>query len=245
MASHTDAWKDEELVRSYLQGIRGALPLVHEQFDVLLRVVAAGGIEPATFADLGCGGGTLAGVLLERYPEARAVLVDFSEPMLREAREALRSHAKRCTFISADLSSYEWVRDAKAVAPFDVIVSGFAIHHLTDERKRALYGEAFDLLSPGGLFVNTEHVSSASPWLTEVFDNRLIDSYEAFHRANGAPKSREEIAAEYVHRPDREANILASVEDQCDWLRDIGYQDVDCYFKLYELAIFGGRKPPA
>ena len=28
------------------------------------------------------------------------------------------------------------------------------------------------------------------------------------------------------------------------WLRQIGFQDVDCYFKAFELALFGGRKPP-
>ncbi len=37
-------------------------------------------------------------------------------------------------------------------------------------------------------------------------------------------------------------NILALVEDQCDWLREIGFSDVDCFFKLFEVAIFGGRK---
>lgn len=245
MAGYADAWKDEALVQSYLRGIRGAIPLAREQIDVMLRLVAAGGRDPGRFADIGCGGGALAGALLERYPEANAALVDFSEPMLREAREALAAHARRCTFISADLSSSGWQVEARSLAPFDLAASGFAIHHLTDERKRALYAEVFDLLSPGGLFINTEHVSSATPWLTDVFDNLLIDSYEAFHRANGAPKPREEIAAEYVNRPDRAANILAPVEAQCDWLRAIGYQDVDCYFKLFELAIFGGRKPAA
>jgi hypothetical protein len=46
-----------------------------------------------------------------------------------------------------------------------------------------------------------------------------------------------------VHRPDKAANILAPVEAQCDWLREIGYEDVDCYFKVLELAVFGGRRP--
>jgi hypothetical protein len=26
-------------------------------------------------------------------------------------------------------------------------------------------------------------------------------------------------------------------------LREIGYTDVDCYLKVFELAVFGGRKP--
>ncbi len=33
------------------------------------------------------------------------------------------------------------------------------------------------------------------------------------------------------------------VEAQCKWLRELGYADVDCYLKLFEIAVFGGRKP--
>jgi hypothetical protein len=40
----------------------------------------------------------------------------------------------------------------------------------------------------------------------------------------------------------RDANILALVEDQCRWLRQIGFRDVDCFWKYFELAIFGGLK---
>ncbi len=46
-----------------------------------------------------------------------------------------------------------------------------------------------------------------------------------------------------MNRPDKDANILLSVEVQCDWLREIGYEEVDCYFRIYELAVFAGRKP--
>ena len=46
-----------------------------------------------------------------------------------------------------------------------------------------------------------------------------------------------------MNRPDKDANILLSVNTQCDWLREIGYEEVDCYFRIYELAVFGGRRP--
>jgi 16S rRNA G1207 methylase RsmC len=45
------------------------------------------------------------------------------------------------------------------------------------------------------------------------------------------------------NRLDKSDNILAPVSAQCDWLSSIGYEDVDCFFKCFELAIFGGRKP--
>jgi SAM-dependent methyltransferase len=238
-----DAWKDETLVRSYLEGVRGAIPFANDQLDVVLRLFDAAGLDLRTFADLGCGDGFLGATLLERYPEARGVFVDYSEPMLAAACERLAAHAKRAVVRQSDLSLPGWTRAVAGFEPLDAVATGYAIHHLPDERKQALYGEVFGLLAPGGFFVNVEHVSSPTPWLTGVFDEALIDAYYAHHRAAGRDVSREEIAREYVKRPDREANVLASVEDQCDWLRDAGYQDVDCYFKYFELAVFGGRKP--
>jgi SAM-dependent methyltransferase len=123
------------------------------------------------------------------------------------------------------------------------VVSGYAIHHLPDPRKRQLCGEIFDLLKPGGLFVNTEHVESATAWIEGISDNLLVDSLYAHHSNHGSDKSREQVAEEFVNRPDKAANILAPVELQCEWLRECGFEDVDCYFKIFELAIFGGRRP--
>ena len=50
----------------------------------------------------------------------------------------------------------------------------------------------------------------------------------------------EAVRREFLERPDRAANILAPVEEQCRWLGEIGFQEVDCYWKYFELAIFGG-----
>jgi hypothetical protein len=71
----------------------------------------------------------------------------------------------------------------------------------------------------------------------------MTDSLHAFHGRQGSAKTREQVADEFVHRPDKAVNILAPVETQCDWLRACGFADVDCYFKVFELAVFGGRRP--
>lgn len=240
---YQDAWKDETLVRSYLEGVRGAIPFAAEQADLMLRLLDAAGLGVRRFADIGCGDGFLGAVLLDRYPDSRGVFADYSEPMLAAARERLAGHGERASIVTGDLSKPGWIEAAAELAPLDAVVSGYAIHHLPDGRKRELYAEVFGLLGPGGFFINVEHVSSPTAWLTGVFDEALIDAYYRHHRGNGREVTREEIAREYVNRPDREANILASVEEQCEWLCSAGYQDVDCYFKYFELAVFGGRKP--
>jgi len=48
---------------------------------------------------------------------------------------------------------------------------------------------------------------------------------------------------EKAYYEDKKENISAPVEKQCQWLRGIGFQEVDCFFKAFELALFGGKKP--
>jgi SAM-dependent methyltransferase len=50
------------------------------------------------------------------------------------------------------------MRAVASQAPFDLIVSGFAIHHQPDERKPELYQEIFGLRKPGGIFLHRELV---------------------------------------------------------------------------------------
>lgn len=54
--------------------------------------------------------------------------------------------------------------------------------------------------------------------------------------------TRDAIAQQYYYRPDKAVNILAPVDAQCRWLEEIGFAEVDCFFRLFELALFGGRK---
>jgi SAM-dependent methyltransferase len=238
-----EVWKSGTLARTFLDEVRGGVPCAAEQLDVMLRVVAGRGRPLDRFADLGCGGGALARAVLARFPDARATLLDVSEPMLAAARAALAGHAPAPRFVLADLVAPSWRAGVAGDAPFDAVLSGYAIHHLPDARKRTLYAEIFALLAPGGVFVNVEHVASPTAWIETLSDERLIDSIHAFQTGKGSDKSHDQVRDEFVHRPDKAANILAPVERQCEWLRAIGFADVDCYFKLFELAVFGGRRP--
>jgi ubiquinone/menaquinone biosynthesis C-methylase UbiE len=224
--------------------VRGGIPLAAEQFDILLRLVRSAHPGLRRFLDLGCGDGVLGEALLESHPLARGVFLDFSEQMLQAARTRIEGAGWRGhRYLLADYGDRGWARLPELAESFEVIVSGFSIHHQQDERKREIYGEIRELLEPGGLFLNLEHVASRSAWGTALFDDYFIDSLFAYHSRLGSGKSRPEVAETYVHRADKSANILAPVEVQCDWLRELGYEEVDCYFKTFELALFGGRRP--
>ncbi len=235
-----EVWKSGDLSKNFLEGVRGAIPFAAEQIDTMMRVIRTAVPHVRTVLDLGCGDGILGRSVLTSYPAADGVFLDFSEAMIAAARDKC---GPRCELITADFGDAGWVNTVQRMRPFDVVVSGFAIHHQPNARKKRLYREVFDLLRPSGLFLNLEHVSSKSAWIEKMFEAQFIDSLHAYHERSGSKRTREEIAREFYNRPDKKANILASVDLQCQWLREIGYEDVDCYFKVFELALFGGRKP--
>ena len=165
--------------------------------------------------------------------------------MLDLARKAIAKDGQenRSQLLPADLGDDAWTNAVSASQPFDLVLSGFCIHHQPDSRKRRIYGQVFELLKPGGLFLNLEHVASASPWAQSLSEELMIDSLYAHQHRLGQGMSREAVADEWVHRQDKQANILAGVDVQCAWLTEAGFADVDCFFKILELALFGGLKP--
>ena len=242
-ARRDTAWQAAALTDAYLEGVRGAIPLAAEQIDIICRLARAARPGARRILDLGCGDGILGQALLDSFAgnAPAAVLADFSPPMLDAARGRLRGY--EASFVLVDYAKVDWPSAVGGAGSFDVIVSGFSIHHQPDDRKRVVYRDVYDLLAPGGIFLNLEHVLSASRWGEEQFEAYFIDALHRFHAPRG--KSREQVAADFYHRPDKDANILAPVEAQCDWLREIGFERVDCFLKVFELALFGGMKPTA
>jgi tRNA (cmo5U34)-methyltransferase len=241
MDNQLHTWQQQDLAKLFIEDVRGGIPLAAEQIDVSLRVVRHAIPKVDRLLDLGCGDGILGRAVLAEYPKATSVFLDFSEHMIEAAKK--QTDNQRAVFIVQDLATKDWIQSVSSHAPFDLVLSGFAIHHLSDERKRELYQEIFDLLIPGGLFLNLEHVAPRSEWARTAFDEMFVDSLWSHHQKLGGKKTREEIDKQWYHRPDKAENILAPVEIQCQWLKEIGFVDVNCFFKIFELALFGGKKP--
>jgi SAM-dependent methyltransferase len=249
MTTETDTrrdavWQAEALSNTYLDGVRGAIPLAAEQIAILVRLARAARPAARAILDLGCGDGILGHALLNAYAaRPTVVLADFSPPMLDAARARFDGSNAAVHYALVDYANNDWVAlvtDPPLPQRYDVIVSGFSVHHQPDVIKRRIYADIHDLLAPGGIFLNLEHVASASRWGEVQFEAYFIDALYRYHAPRG--KTRGQVAADFYHRPDKDANRLAPLELQLRWLREIGFLHVDCFFKVFELALFGGIK---
>ena len=241
MVERTDQiWKSQSLAATYLEGVRAAIPLALEQIDVMLRLIAACGRPVRRVLDLGCGDGVLASAIVQRLPRAEVVLADFSEPMLEAARKRFSAAGVTAHFVLADYGLPSWTEAVAEWSPYDAIVSGFSIHHQPDDRKRRGLPRDLRTVEPRrGLRQHRACFLAHRMDSVRCNHEMFIDSLHRHH----PNQSREEVARLYYDRPDKDANILAPLEEQCAWLRDIGFTNVDCYLKVFELAVFGGRRP--
>lgn len=232
-------WQTKEIAETFVEGVRGAIPGAKLQLEVINKIISVWCTRPSRILDLGCGDGILGRMLLKEYPEAHVTFADFSDPMLERVRIKIGDN-QRAKVINADFATPDWTKGIESEEPFDIIVSGFAIHHQPDGRKMELYAEIFCLLRNGGIFLNLDQVSSSTPSVNELFDSFFLNHIRRFHENAKSNVTMQEIEDAFFQ--DKKENIPAAVEAQCQWLRDCGFQDVDCFFKTFELALFGGRK---
>ena len=201
-------WGDDEQVAWYLGRI-GRLEARQAGERALADALPP---APTSVLDLGCGDGRLAALVLAERPEvARAVAVDRSPPMLAHARERFAGDDR------VEVRPWDLGDDIAPLGPFDVIVSGFAIHHLEDARKQALFGEVAAQLTPGGVFLDLEVVASATP-------QRHAEFLAAIGRTADDPEDR-----------------LASVEDQVRWMGAAGLAEADCLWRWRGFALLAAK----
>ena len=209
-------WTSTDHARDYLER---ADSISHrgEGESALLEFIPA---DTRRILDLGTGDGRLLALVREEllrreHPDTEALAVDFSPAMLDAVRKRFAGES------SVSVVAHNMDERLPALGTFDAVISSFAIHHLFNERKRALYAEIYGLLNPGAVFCNLEHVASPTPRLHKEFLERIGFTVET----------------------EDPSNKLLDVDTQLGWLREIGFGDVDCAWKWRELALLVGRRP--
>jgi SAM-dependent methyltransferase len=202
-------WSDPAKVDEYVGRVGRLAPRLAGEAALVELLPDA----PDRVLDLGCGDGRLAALVLDARPSVTEVVAVDSSPAMLERARARFADEPRVRVVEGDLAD-----PIRALGAFDVVVSGFAIHHLVDDRKVALVQEVFTQLRPGGVYANLEVVASPTPELHAEFRR-------AIEREADDPEDR-----------------LVDVATQLGWMRDAGFAHVDCMWKWRGFALLAGRQ---
>lgn len=135
----------------------GYLPEREARFAAMLDVLEALLPEHFVALDLACGPGAISQQLLARFPQASSMAVDVDPVLLTLGQGALGTMHGRLRWIDADLRDPVWTL-ALGVTQVDAILSTTALHWLPAAHLVRLYQDLAQLLRPGGVFLNGDHL---------------------------------------------------------------------------------------
>lgn len=209
---HYDAW------------VKIALPDYNDIFSIAMELIPFDCEEHIKVLDLGAGTGLFSWHVLSRYPKGTFVLVDVSEKMLKAAKIRFQAYSEQFQYRVDD---YRNIQDS---ASCDLVISSLSIHHLLDDEKWGLFRRIYTLLKPSGLFINIDQIRGETPAVEELYWKTWLKQI----REKGATEEQIQASIERRKAYDKDALLI----EQLNWLKEAGFDDVDCVYKNYFIGVF-------
>ena len=172
------------------------------------------------FIDLGCGTGFFSKVIVDQFPDAAGLLLDFSEEMLAIAKDRFAESETPIEYHCGSFVDVPW----DAHEPFDVAFSGYAIHHLDDAGKWKLYGEICSHLNSNGIFVLFENFLPRSQHGRMVIEH--LTCKDIVRRSSPLSPKLEDVIKKDREVKAAEGDQEAPLEENLRALREAGFGDV-------------------
>jgi tRNA (cmo5U34)-methyltransferase len=234
-------WGDKEFIENWASKGSWQAPIRDVQIAMVLRMIPHPIDAPTRILDIGAGYGALAAAVLRDRPNASALCLDASEAMLKLGPEKNSDLKQRMTFVQGSLESPDWLKSVDG--SFDAVISSRALHHFTEnQRRKQIFKEVFELVRVGGCFINADNVRASTKSLGERYRGARDEYLDRFvRRSSGGTTTLAEARAaspSSYHGPHNNGNL----EEELAWLREAGFVDVDCFWKLTTTVVYGGFK---
>ena len=217
----------DEAAEGYDRSRRQLVPPFDDFYGRVVESITHERDDAIRVLDLGAGTGLLSALIARAFPHARITLVDVSPEMLAGARRRFADEPERFK-----LRVLDYAREPLP-GEYEAVVSALSVHHLDGTGKRELFRKVYGVLCSGGVFVNADQVLGSTPEI----EARYREMW--FRRVRERGVSEEDLAAALARM---EEDKMSTLEEQKAWLEEAGFRQVDCPYKNYSFAVYGGYK---
>lgn len=205
------------------------IPFYNEIYDILIDSIPFYRNSEINILDIGCGTGTFAKLLKEKFPYAKITCLDFAQNMIEVARDKLRDFDGDINFLVGDFNNL------KIKNEYAVIVSSFALHHIqTDKEKIRLYQNIYKALNNSGVFLTADIVLGVNNYIKNLYDRKWEE-----HIVKQIMRNLIDSTTLIRYQTDDNPSRLF---DHLRWLSEAGFNQVENIWKYYNFAVFGGFK---
>ncbi len=210
----------------YDEHITNVLPYYKEYHNQALDVVRAMGIDSPVWLDTGCGTGTLAMRIIERYPQVKLTLCDPSEKMLEIAKQKLEGNDIRFLNLSSEQLPFE--------NEFDVVTAIQCHHYLSPEGRENAVTACYNALKESGVFITFENIKME----TDAADAIALKRWQTFLEDHG--NSPEDVK---MHIERRGVEVFPiTIGQHIELLKRCGFRSVNVLWTSYLQAGFWAIK---
>ncbi len=266
MSSEADKWKKEFNTEARSRTYDKVIDLFSlrraERFKVLQNLLPQPSAAEFDILELGTGTGVLTELLMERYPRASIFTIEGAARMIEQAKAktSFQTNKKRIHVIHADYSTPSWSSGINS--SFNLVVTFDSLHHLSHPRKRELYRELYDLLTPGGDFLISDHITSQGLFFEDsqydLWIQAILDNLQGVKRGSDISSALESISTwTYDDVQDlsplmlkdivtsnlkREGDNPLPIMEHIDIMRTIGFDNVIVEYRFAHFAIISAQK---
>jgi tRNA (cmo5U34)-methyltransferase len=240
--SSIEAYDDRKRIKKYDVDMDVMHPNRGKMAAVALDFLAALNGAPSQVLDLGCGTGFVAEHLLGRFAQVQINCLDGAQNILDLAAMRLKDHADRLTYTCSDFRALNAL--SLKERSFDVVMSSYALHHLSADEKVQVLRDALGLLKPGGLFMNADLIKNPST----AFENSIQDLrvQGILQRASVGDErfASKEVTHAYLAAMERaEGDQPLDIEEDLALFRRAGYCPVSVLWLEYREAVICAQRP--
>jgi len=191
--------------------------------------------------DLGVGTGFFAQKFLEKFPKAHVVALDGAASMIDLAKARLGSLASSVSFVVADFRDIGTAISKEK--SFDVVLSSFALHHLSESEKLECLKWIKSHLKPGGWLLNADNIIAETEEAETRFQKLRVEGIvDRATEKNDEHFSTFESTRAWLDKMEAlEGDKPLKLSAELEIIKNAGFKNIDILWKDYREVVMCGK----